>query len=74
MPISDTLANPVSSEAILALVAALGLSSTAGLRAVATLFAIGLVSDVSIGGHALLPLQGIEVKDLPEDLRVISVQ
>lgn len=58
MPISDTLANPVSSEAILALVAALGLSSTAGLRAVATLFAIGLVSDISIGGHALLPLQG----------------
>lgn len=58
MPISDALANPVSSDAILALVAALGLSSTAGLRAVATLFAIGVVSDISIGGQPLLPLQG----------------
>lgn len=58
MPISDALTNPVSSEAIMALVAAIGLSSTAGLRAVATLFAIGVVSDISIAGHPLLPLHG----------------
>lgn len=55
---ADTISNPVSSEAIMALVAALGLSSTAGLRAVATLFAIGVVSDISIGGHPLLTLNG----------------
>lgn len=55
---ADTMSNPVSSDAIMALVAALGLSSTAGLRAVATLFAIGVVSDISIQGHPLLQLQG----------------
>lgn len=55
---ADVISNPVSSDAIMALVAALGLSSTAGLRAVATLFAIGLVSDVTIAGHPLLQLQG----------------
>jgi len=51
------IANPFSSDAILALVAAIGLSSTAGLRAVATLFAIGVVSDVNINGQPLVPLQ-----------------
>lgn len=55
---ADTIGNPVSSDAIMALVAALGLSSTAGLRAVATLFAIGVVSDISIQGHPLLQLNG----------------
>ena len=55
---ADTISNPVSSEAIMALVAALGLSSTAGLRAVATLFAIGVVSDINIGGQPLLALHG----------------
>jgi len=55
---ADTISNPVSSEAIMALVAALGLSSTAGLRAVATLFAIGVVSDISIHGQPLLALHG----------------
>jgi hypothetical protein len=54
----DTITNPFSNEAILALVAALGLSSTAGLRAVATLFAIGVVSDINVAGHPLLQLQG----------------
>lgn len=54
----DTITNPFSDQAILALVAALGLSSTAGLRAVATLLAIGIVSDVSIQGHPLLELHG----------------
>ncbi|HEX8727326.1 MAG TPA: DUF4126 domain-containing protein [Ktedonobacterales bacterium] len=54
----DTITNPFSDQAILALVAALGLSSTAGLRAVATLFAIGLVSDVKVNGHPLLALHG----------------
>ncbi len=48
MPVDSATLQPLTSQAILALVAALGLSSTAGLRAVATLFAIGLVSDVSI--------------------------
>ena len=57
MPI-DSITNPVSNEAILALVAALGLSSTAGLRAVATLFAIGIVSDIHVAGHPLLVLSG----------------
>src|SRR5690348_12906 len=47
----DSITNPFSDQAILALVAALGLSSTAGLRAVATLFAIGVVSDVNVNGH-----------------------
>lgn len=47
MPIDSAVTNPVTSDAILALVAALGLSTTAGLRAVASLFAIGLVSDVT---------------------------
>ena len=47
MPIDSAVTQPLTSQAILALVAALGLSTTAGLRAVATLFAIGLVSDVS---------------------------
>ncbi len=55
---ADTISNPVSSDAIMALVAALGLSSTAGLRAVATLFAIGVVSDVKISGQPLLQLHG----------------
>ncbi|HEX8996764.1 MAG TPA: DUF4126 domain-containing protein [Ktedonobacterales bacterium] len=55
---ADTIGNPVSSDAIMALVAALGLSSTAGLRAVATLFAIGVVSDINVAGHPLLELQG----------------
>lgn len=55
---ADTISNPVSTEAIMALVAALGLSSTAGLRAVATLFAIGVVSDITISGHPLLALHG----------------
>lgn len=54
----DAITNPVSNEAILALVAALGLSSTAGLRAVATLFAIGIVSDIHVAGHPLLVLSG----------------
>lgn len=54
----DTITNPFSDQAILALVAALGLSSTAGLRAVATLLAIGIVSDISIQGHPLLALHG----------------
>ncbi|HET9111977.1 MAG TPA: DUF4126 domain-containing protein [Ktedonobacterales bacterium] len=54
----DTITNPFSDQAILALVAALGLSSTAGLRAVATLLAIGVVSDISIQGHPLLELHG----------------
>jgi hypothetical protein len=58
MPVDSTITEPLSSQAILALVAALGLSSTAGLRAVATLFAIGLVSDVTIGGKPLLELNG----------------
>lgn len=58
MPVDSTVAQPLTSQAILALVAALGLSSTAGLRAVATLFAIGLVSDVNIGGTPLLELNG----------------
>ena len=44
--IDSATLQPLTSQAILALVAALGLSSTAGLRAVATLFSIGLVSDV----------------------------
>ncbi len=52
------LVNPFSTDAIMALVAALGLSSTAGLRAVATLFAIGVVSDIHIAGQPLLQLQG----------------
>lgn len=55
---ADTITNPISSDAIMALVAALGLSSTAGLRAVATLFAIGVVSDINVAGHPLLELQG----------------
>lgn len=46
MPIDSGVLSPLTSQALLALVAALGLSSTAGLRAVACLFAIGLVSDV----------------------------
>jgi hypothetical protein len=54
----DSITNPFSNEAILALVAALGLSSTAGLRAVATLFAIGIVSDVKISGQPLVALHG----------------
>lgn len=54
----DPVSNPVTSEAILALVAALGLSSTAGIRAVATLFAIGVASDINVGGHPLLALNG----------------
>ncbi|HZC07631.1 MAG TPA: DUF4126 domain-containing protein [Ktedonobacterales bacterium] len=54
----DTITNPFSDQSILALIAALGLSSTAGLRAVATLFAIGIVSDISISGHPLLELHG----------------
>ncbi len=54
----DSISNPISNEAILALVAALGLSSTAGLRAVATLFAIGVVSDIHVAGHPLLVLSG----------------
>lgn len=57
MPV-DTISQPLTSQAILALVAALGLSSTAGLRAVATLFAIGAVSDITISGKPLLELNG----------------
>ena len=51
------ITNPFSSDAIMALVAAIGLSSTAGLRAVATLFAIGVVSDINVNGQPLVPLQ-----------------
>lgn len=58
MPSTDIISDPVSSQAILALVAAIGLSSTAGIRAAATLFAIGLVSDINVRGHSLLALQG----------------
>ncbi len=58
MPVDSTITDPLTSQAILALVAALGLSSTAGLRAVATLFAIGVVSDITIGGKPLLELNG----------------
>ncbi len=58
MPVDSAVTQPLTSQAILALVAALGLSSTAGLRAVATLFAIGLVSDVNISGQPLLELNG----------------
>ena len=58
MLVDSTITDPLSSQAILALVAALGLSSTAGLRAVATLFAIGVVSDISIAGKPLLELHG----------------
>ncbi|HEX9037983.1 MAG TPA: DUF4126 domain-containing protein [Ktedonobacterales bacterium] len=58
MPIDSTVTQPLTSQAILALVAALGLSSTAGLRAVATLFAIGAVSDLKINGSPLLVLNG----------------
>ncbi len=46
MPFDSATLQPLTSQAILALVAALGLSSTAGLRAVATLFSIGVVSDI----------------------------
>jgi hypothetical protein len=58
MPVDSATMQPLTSQAILALVAALGLSSTAGLRAVATLFAIGLVSDINITGKPLLELTG----------------
>lgn len=58
MPIDSAVTNPVTSDAILALVAALGLSTTAGLRAVATLLAIGVVSDININGQPLLALNG----------------
>jgi hypothetical protein len=72
MPVDSGVFQPLTSQAILALVAALGLSSTAGLRAVACLFAIGVVSDVYFtngapafnatggvpGGTSLLQLTG----------------
>lgn len=71
MPIDSAVTQPLTSQAILALVAALGLSTTAGLRAVATLFAIGLVSDITVvngapsfefyngTAHAGIPLLGL---------------
>lgn len=55
---ADSIASPISNDAILGLVAALGLSSTAGLRAVTTLFAIGVASDIKIAGQPLITLQG----------------
>lgn len=69
MPTLSTQATFSGAE-IMALVAALGLSSTAGLRACLTLFAVGLASDVSLtaqgisfvpngnGPHPLILLNG----------------
>ena len=52
MPTLSTQATFSGAE-IMALVAALGLSSTAGLRACLTLFAVGLASDVSLTANGI---------------------
>ncbi|MEO7002269.1 MAG: DUF4126 domain-containing protein, partial [Ktedonobacterales bacterium] len=56
--LDPALVDPLSSAAILALVASLGLSTVAGLRAAAVLFAVGLASDIHLpDGQPLVPLQ-----------------
>jgi hypothetical protein len=79
MPIDSGALSPLSSQALLALVAALGLSSTAGLRAVACLFAIGVVSDVyflpsGIGFNAVgtAPTNATSLLELTPTFRVLG--
>ena len=67
--------DPISGDAILALVAALGLSSVAGLRASLTLFAVGLAYDIpGPGGAPLLPLQNnFKVLGSPPVLIILAI-
>ncbi|MEO7001501.1 MAG: DUF4126 domain-containing protein [Ktedonobacterales bacterium] len=58
MPDMGSTVAPLSGDVILTLVASLGLSTIAGLRAAAILFAVGFASDIHVNGQALLPLHG----------------
>ena len=60
MPFStgDPITDPLSPVALTTLLTALGLSSTAGLRAYLPLLILGISSDIrGPGGEALLPVQ-----------------
>ena len=67
--------DPLSSAAIMALVASLGLSTVAGLRAAAVLFGVGLAYDIhGPNGQPLLPLHGaFQVLGSPWVLGVLAV-
>ena len=74
MPDVGTTIDPLSGDVILALVASLGLSTVAGLRAAAVLFAVGLAYDIHIGGQPLLPLHGaFQVLGSPWMLTILGI-
>ena len=71
----STALDPLSNDAISALVASLGLSTVAGLRAAAVLFAVGLAYDIhGPNGQPLLPLHGaFQVLGSPWVLAILAV-